>query len=127
MHQGHQLGQQYGSQYVVATGNADRTGGFVPQRRERIQFRLDLVEPVADGLEQPLTGRGGRHAARGAGQQPDLQPLFQRLDGLAECRLGHPQHGARAGKAPFTGHRDEGQQIVEVASCHRASLAYLIN
>ena len=38
--------------------------------------------------------------------------------GLAQRRLRDPQRGGGAGKAAFARHGHEGEQIVEVASCH---------
>ena len=62
------------------------SGELVPNLpfRERIEFGFDLIEAVTDGASQSLTGRRGRHAARGAREKPDPQPLLQPTDGLAQ-------------------------------------------
>jgi len=113
-----QFGQEQAVQDVVAAGDPDRTGRLVPELGQRVELGLDFIEAMAYGQHQPFTRRRGRHASGGAGQQPDLQPLFQPLDGLAQRRLSHAQGCARLGEAAFAGHRDECQKIVEIASRH---------
>ena len=94
---GRELRQQHGVQHMIAAGDAHGAGRLVAQFRQRLELGLDLVEAVADGLHQPLAGRGRRDAARGARQQPDLQPLLQPADGLAERRLRDAQRARRPG------------------------------
>jgi hypothetical protein len=48
--QGRQLRQQHGVKDVVAAGDSDSPSRLVPQLGQRVEFRLDLVEAVTDGL-----------------------------------------------------------------------------
>ena len=71
---------------MVTTGQPHGAGRLVPKRRQGVQLAFDLVEPIADGLQQALARRGRRDAAGRAGQQPDLKALLERLDGLVAER-----------------------------------------
>ncbi len=98
-----------------SAGNTHRTCRLVAQFGQHIQLGLDLIEAVADGVEQALSGCRGGYAAGGAGEQADLHPVFQAADGLAQGGLGHPQPRRRAGKVALARHGDKGVQIVEIA------------
>lgn len=84
---------------MLTGGDADGAGGFFAQGAECRDLGLDLIEPRPHGASQPLAGFGGRHAARGAGQEPYAQPLLQRPHRVAERRLGNPELGRRPGEA----------------------------
>ena len=72
---------------VLAGRDADGAGGLLAQLAQRGELGVDLVEPRADGAEQALARLGRRDAARGAGQQPQAEPLLQPADGVAQRRL----------------------------------------
>ena len=72
---------------MLADRDADGAGGLVAQLGQGGKLGVDLLEFGADGLEQSLAGFRRRHAAGGAGQQPQAQPLFEGADGVAQRRL----------------------------------------
>ena len=103
---------------MLASRDADRACRLAPQLAERSQLRLDLLEPGSDGLQQPEPRLRGRDAARGAREQPKLQPFLQALDGLAQSGLRDAQLGGRLGEAALLRHHGEGGEIVEVWRGH---------
>ena len=61
-----------------AGGDADEACGLVAELVEGGELGVDPVEKRADGAEQPFAGYRRHDAARGAGEQPQAEPLFQR-------------------------------------------------
>lgn len=45
-------------QDMLAAGDPDGAGRFVPHAGQFIQPRLDFVQPIADRIKQALSGRG---------------------------------------------------------------------
>ena len=99
---------------MLAGRDADGAGGLLAQLAQRGQLGVDLVEPRADGPQQALAGLGRRDAARGAGQQPEPEPLFESADGVAERRLRNAELRGGPGEAPLLRHGEEGQEVVDV-------------
>ncbi len=56
---------------MLAGRDPDRAGGLVPERGERGELRVDLIEGGAEGLEQLLPCLGRCDAAGGAVQKPE--------------------------------------------------------
>lgn len=79
-----------------------------------VQRRLDRVQRGRQLLQQALPGRRGRHAARGAVQQPQAQPGFQPAHRFAQLRRAGPRLARRAAKAPMRGHRHKGADVLKV-------------
>ncbi len=113
-----QRGPQDGFGRLSAGGDADRPRGLVPKLADRHQLRLDLVQAWADRRQKPLSGVGGRNAARGPRQQPHPEPLLEPAQGVAEGRGGDAELGRRAGEAPLPGHADEGDEVADVRASH---------
>ena len=103
---------------MLAGRDADRARGLLAQLAERGEVRIDLVEPRGDGAQQALARFGRRHAARGAGQQPQSEPLLQPADSMAERGLRDAELGCGPREAPFPRHGDEREQVVEVLARH---------
>ena len=72
----------------------------------------------SDGAQQPLAGFRRRHAAGGARQQPQAQPLFQTANGVAERGLRNPELCRCPREAAFPRHREEREEIIGVLSRH---------
>ena len=64
---------------------------------------LDEAQPMRNIVEKKLSLARQDDAARAARKQPDLQLLFQLLDGLADCRLGNKQILRRGGDIAHAG------------------------
>ena len=92
--------------------------GFSPNSLTACKLGVDLLEPRAEGPQQALARLGGRHAARGAGQQPQPEPCLQAADGLAQRRLRHAELRGGPGEAPLPRDREEGEEVVEVRPRH---------
>ena len=86
--------------------------GFSRSSLSAARSGVDLVEPRAHGAEQALARLGRRHAARGAGQQPQPEPRLEPADGVAERRLGDAELRRGPGEAPLPRHGEEGEQVV---------------
>jgi hypothetical protein len=69
---------------TLAARDPHQPGRAVAQFPQGGEFRFDLFETRGHGRQQALAGFRGRHAARGAGQEPVTQPLFQRTHRLAQ-------------------------------------------
>ncbi|MNY28542.1 hypothetical protein D3C86_1625250 [compost metagenome] len=82
---------------------------------------------MTNGVHQAFTRAGRRHAARGARQQPNLQPLFKPGNSLAQRGLRDTQVGCRPGKAAFPGDCYKGQKVVQIMSWHQGGLDKLIS
>ena len=63
--------------------------------------------------QQALARLGRRDAARGAGQQPQAEPLLQPAYRVAQRRLRHAELGRRPGEAPFARDGEEGGEVVD--------------
>ena len=103
---------------MLARGDADGAGRLVAKLAQRGELGIDLVEARPDGPQQPLAGLGRRDAARGAGQQPQAEPLLQPADGVAERRLRNAELRRGPGEAALPRHREEGEEIVDVLARH---------
>ena len=103
---------------MLARRDADGAGGLLPQLAQRRQFGVDLIERGPTVAEQAFARLGRRDAARGAGQQPKPEPRFESADGVAEGRLRDAELRRGPGEAPLPRHREEGQEVVEVAALH---------
>jgi len=95
-------------QQVVTASDAHDARRLVAQRRQFIQLCLDLIETMANGLEQALSRRRRRNAARRTRKQADLKASLQAADGLAECRLRDTQQRGGTSEAAFPRDGDEG-------------------
>ena len=103
---------------MLARRDADGAGGLLAKLAQRRQLGVDLIEARADGAEQAFARLGRRDAARGAGQQPKPEPLFESADGVAERRLRNAELRRGPGEAPLPRHRQEGEEIVDVFARH---------
>ena len=73
--------------------------------RER---RAQLIERIEHHGRQPLPGRREHHLPRLAMEQTQAQALFELLDLVAHCRLGHVQLVRGPGEAAQPGRSFEG-------------------
>ena len=71
-----------------------------------------------NGAQQALAGLGRRHAARGAGQQAQAEPLLQPADGVAQRRLRDAELRRRPGETALPRDGEEGEQIAGVVPVH---------
>ena len=85
---------------------------------ERRKLGLDLFEPRAERVQEALARVRRRHAARGAGQQPDAEPRFERAHGMAQRRLRDAELRRRLGEAALAPDGDEGHEVIEMAALH---------
>ena len=103
---------------MLARTDADGAGGLLAQRAQRREFGIDFLKAGPDRTHEPFARLGRRDAARGAGQQPKSEPLFQAADGVAQRRLRHAELGCRFGEAAVLRDGQESQQIVDVFARH---------
>ncbi len=59
--------------WMLSGRNSNRARGLVPQRAERAQLQLDLLESRRQGVQEPLSRLRGRHASSAASQQPHAE------------------------------------------------------
>ncbi|MNV49568.1 hypothetical protein D3C71_1415280 [compost metagenome] len=109
---------QVGVCRMLGGSDTDQACGFVLELIERRDLILYPLKMRLQAFKQPLARRGRGDAARGPGQQPNAQSLLQPPHGVAQGGLGYPQVSRRAGKAAFSCHRHEGDQVVVVGFCH---------
>jgi hypothetical protein len=103
---------------MLAGGDPDRAGGLVAQLAQGRELGVDLLEPGADRAEQALAGLGWRHAAGGAAEQAQAQPLLQPTHGVTQGRLRHAELGGGTGEAALAGHGQEGQEVAQILARH---------
>jgi hypothetical protein len=99
---------------MLAGRDPDRARGLVPQRAQRSQFGVDLLEAGPKVAEQPFARFGRSYAARGAHQEPYAQPLLEFADAVAQRRLRYAQFCGGAGEAALARYREKAQEVVEV-------------
>ena len=77
---------------------------------------FDSFEGRGEFLEEREAGRGGRDAARGAGEELEAEPLFESAHGVAERGLRDAEAGGGAGEAALF--RDDGKcgELAEIVS-----------
>ncbi len=103
---------------VLVRRDADGAGGLRTELAQRGQLGVDLVQPGAHGPQQAFARVGRRDAARGAGQQPDAEPLFESTDRVAERGLGNAELGCGFGEAARAPDGQEGQEVVQICALH---------
>jgi hypothetical protein len=67
--------------------------------------------------EDPGAGRGGRHLAGGAPQQPYAEGAFQRGQRAGDGRLGDTQLDGGVGEGARVDDRDETAQLPQLHTC----------
>lgn len=99
-------------------GDADATRRPRPQRGEAREPRLDLVERGPERGGKLLARLGRRDRPRRPGQQPQIEPLLQPLDRVAQRRLRGVEPGGGAGEAALLADREKGHEIGELVALH---------
>ena len=74
---------------------------------------FDRSQNTGDGFVQRFTLSGEHQRSRASFEQWHAEPVFERLDLPAHCRLGEVKLGARLGKAEIAGGRLEAFDQVE--------------
>ena len=77
------------------------------------ELGLDVGQARAHGAVQALARLGGRHAARGAVEQFQVEPVLQRAHRLAERGLRHADLRGCAREALGAHHGGKGRQVIE--------------
>ena len=103
---------------VQASGDAHRACGFVAKLTEGFDLRVNVFEMWSDRGEQPLTRARGRNTSRGAGQQSQAHAGFEAADRMAQRGLGHSELRCSFREALFTGHGEEGHDVVQIFPGH---------
>src|SRR3546814_7602887 len=67
-------------------------------------------------FQEPLTGLRRRHAARGAGEQPDAEPFLELANSVAESRWRYSDLRSRPCEAPFPRNCQESDRSEEHTS-----------
>ena len=86
---------------VLARRDADGAGGLLASSLSAASSASISSKRGADGAQQALARLGRRDAARGAGQQPEAEPLLQPADGVAERGLRDAELRRGPGEAPL--------------------------
>src|SRR5204862_165834 len=94
---------------------ADCTGRQLRGSTRLLQGARQAVDRGCDIAEQRGASLGQRHAAGGAMEQPDAQPLLQAADQLAQRRGRYPQLLGRSAETPLLGYGCKGAQGTELA------------
>jgi hypothetical protein len=111
-------GPENGLGRVLVCRDPDGAGGLLAQGAERGQLGVDLVEARREGVEEALACLSGRHAPRGASQQPKPKPRLEATDCLAQRRLRHAKLCCGPGEALLPCHCEEGLKVVQVLPGH---------
>jgi hypothetical protein len=113
-----QCGPENRFRRMLAGRDPDRARGLVPQRAQRRQFGVDLLEAGRKVAEQPFARFGRSHAARGAHQEPNAQPLLELPDAVAQRRLRYAQFRGGVGEAALARDREKANEVTVVPAAH---------
>ena len=64
--------------------DADGAGRLLAKLAQRVEFRLDLLDAVPDGLKESFAGGSGRDAPGRASQQPQAKPRLEPPKGVTQ-------------------------------------------
>ena len=106
--------QQHQLRGLPCRVEAQRAGGLAAEIVQILQRVVDVAECRADAREQPLAGLGQRHAAGGAVDQAQIEPLLDIAQGMAERRGRHAKLDRRGAKAAVAGDRKERREVGRV-------------
>jgi hypothetical protein len=94
---------------VFGCRDANGPRGLVAKLAQRRQLDLDLLEPRAEGLHEPLARFRWHDPPRGASEQPHAEPLLKLPHAVAQRRLRNAKLGGSPGEAPFPRYGKEGE------------------
>jgi aryl-alcohol dehydrogenase-like predicted oxidoreductase len=97
---------------MLAGRDPDRASGLAPERAQRRQLGVDLLEAGPKVAQQPLAGFGRSDAARCAHQEPNAEPLLELADAVAQRRLRYTQLRRRAGEAALARRREPEENVL---------------
>ena len=100
------------------TARSPRNSRSVAEAGHPVERLVNVARGRSCPGEELLSRLGWRHAARGAHQQADADPLFQAPDGVTQRRRGDPEAFRGPGEASFLRHRHEGRQGAELVASH---------
>ena len=79
-----------------------------------VERGVEAGEDVLGGSRQVAAGRGERHAAGGALDQPDTDGRFELGDGPADGRLARLPPGGGVGERACLRQHDQGAQLAKI-------------
>ena len=91
--------------------DAQRAGRLAAKIVQVFQRIVDIAERRADPREQPLARLRQRDAARGAVDQPQIEPLLDMAQRVAERRGRDAKLGRRRAKTAVSGDGKEGGEV----------------